>query len=79
MKRPPKNYLVQIDDNRLAEVIYYWNYHYKPCSMLFMKPKTEGLAAYLLQLIVMTRLTFSFGSSRKQGVKFMKLIIIISQ
>lgn len=48
MKRPPINILVQIDEHRLSELIYYWNYYNKPCNLLFMKPKTEGLAAIRL-------------------------------
>lgn len=48
MQRPPLKYIIQIDEDRLSEVVYYWNYYDKPCSLLFQKPKTEGLAAIKL-------------------------------
>lgn len=48
MQRIPINFLVQIDDFRLSELIYYWNHFGKPCSLLLQKPKTEGLAAVKL-------------------------------
>ena len=38
-------YIIQIDEKRLAELIFYWNYFDKPCRLLLMKPKTDGLAA----------------------------------
>lgn len=47
MKRPPIKFIIQIDEDRLSELIYYWNYYDKPCDLLFRKPKTSGLAAVL--------------------------------
>jgi hypothetical protein len=38
-------FIIQIDDKRLSEFIYYWIYYDKPCDLLFLKPKTEGLTA----------------------------------
>lgn len=48
MQRIPINFIIQIDDFRLSELIYYWNHFNKPCSLLFQKPKSEGLAAVKL-------------------------------
>lgn len=48
MQRPPKKYIVQIDNFRLAEFIFYWMYYDQPCSLLFQKPRTEGLTAVKL-------------------------------
>ena len=48
MKRPPIKFIIQIDEDRLSELIYYWNYYDKPCDLLFRKPKTPGLAAVIL-------------------------------
>jgi len=48
MKRPPIKFIIQIDEDRLSELIYYWNYYGKPCDLLLRKPKTVGLAAVVL-------------------------------
>lgn len=48
MQRIPEKFIVQIDDFRLSELIYYWNHFNKPCSLLIQKPKAEGLAAVKL-------------------------------
>ena len=48
MQRPPKKYIVQIDNFRLAEFLFYWMYYDQPCSLLFQKPRTEGLTAVKL-------------------------------
>lgn len=45
MKRPPINYILQIDTVLLNEVMFLWSYYDQPCSMLLLKPKTEGLTA----------------------------------
>lgn len=48
MKRPPIEFIIQISEERLSELIYYWIYYDKPCDLLFRKPKTEGLTAIIL-------------------------------
>lgn len=45
MQRPPVNYIVQIGDRYLSELLYYWLYYDKPCSLLIQAPKTEGVTA----------------------------------
>lgn len=45
MQRPPVNYIVQIGDRYLPELIYYWLYYDKPCSLLIQPPRTEGVTA----------------------------------
>lgn len=48
MKREPINYVVQIGDRYLAELIYYWIYYDKPCTLRIIKPETEGLVGVKL-------------------------------
>ncbi len=45
MQRIPVNYIVQIGDRYLPELIYYWIYHDKPCSLLVLAPKSENVTA----------------------------------
>lgn len=45
MQRPPVNYIVQIGDIYLSELIYYWLYYDKPCSLLIQAPKTKEVTA----------------------------------
>lgn len=45
MQRPPVKYIVQIGDRYLSELIYYWLYYDKPCSLLIQAPRTEGVTA----------------------------------
>lgn len=45
MRRPPINYILQIDTVLLNEVMFLWSFYEQPCSMLLLKPKTEGLTA----------------------------------
>lgn len=48
MKRPPKNFIIQIQDSFLAEFLYHWVQNDKPCSLLIQKPNTETLTAIKL-------------------------------
>ena len=69
MKRPPVKYIVQIDESRLSELIYYWNYHDKPCDLLFRKPKTAGLAAVVLTIDSDEAADFLLRVKQKTGAK----------
>lgn len=40
-----ENYIIQIDNMYLNELMFYWVYYNQPCSLLLLKPKTEGLSA----------------------------------
>ena len=69
MKRPPLKFIVQIDENRLSELIYYWNYYNKPCDLLFCKPKTEGLAAVILTVASDESADFLLRVKEKTGAR----------
>nr|DAD92308.1 MAG TPA: hypothetical protein [Myoviridae sp. ct9MV2] len=69
MKRPPIKFILQIDENRLSEVIYYWNYYDKPCDLLLRKPKTAGLAAVILTVDSDESADFVWRVKEKTGAK----------
>lgn len=69
MKRPPIKFIIQIDEDRLSELIYYWNYYDKPCDLLFRKPKTPGLAAVILTVESDESADFLWGIKEKTGAK----------
>jgi hypothetical protein len=69
MQRPPKKYIVQIDTFRLAEFIFYWMYYDQPCSLLFQKPRTEGLTAVKLIVDNDEAASFLLRAKEKTGCK----------
>lgn len=69
MQRPPKKYIVQIDNFRLAEFIFYWMYYDQPCSLLFQKPRTEGLTAVKLIVDNDEADSFLLRAKEKTGCK----------
>lgn len=69
MKRPPIKFIVQIDEDRLSELIYYWNYYDKPCDLLFRKPKTPGLAAIILTIDSDESADFLWRVKEKTGAR----------
>lgn len=69
MQRPPKKYIVQIDNFRLAEFIFYWMYYDQPCSLLFQKPRTEGLTAVKLIVDNDEVANFLLRAKEKTGCK----------
>lgn len=69
MKRPPVNYIVQIDNFRVAEFIFYWIYYNQPCCLLFQKPKTEGLTAIKMIVDSDEAATFLLRAKEKTGCK----------
>ena len=69
MQRPPKKYIVQIDNFRLAEFIFYWMYYDQPCSLLFQKPRTEGLTAVKLIVDKDEAASFLLRAKEKTGCK----------
>lgn len=69
MKRPPVNCIVQIDNFRLAEFIFYWIYYNQPCCLLFQKPNTEGLTAIKLIVDSDEAATFLLRAREKTGCK----------
>nr|DAS75201.1 MAG TPA: hypothetical protein [Caudoviricetes sp.] len=73
MKRPPIKFIVQIDENRLSELIYYWNYYDKPCDLLLRKPKTAGLAAVVLTVDNDEAADFLFRVKEKTGARLHQL------
>ena len=69
MQRMPVKYIVQIDNFRLAEFIYYWIYYGQPCSLLLQKPKTEGLTAVRLVVDSDEAATFLLRAKEKTGCR----------
>ena len=69
MQRPPKKYIVQTDNFRLAEFIFYWMYYDQPCSLLFQKPRTEGLTAVKLIVDNDEAASFLLRAKEKTGCK----------
>lgn len=69
MQHPPKKYIVQIDNFRLAEFIFYWMYYDQPCSLLFQKPRTEGLTAVKLIVDNDEAASFLLRAKEKTGCK----------
>lgn len=69
MQRPPKKYIVQIDNFRLAEFLFYWMYYDQPCSLLFQKPRTKGLNAVKLIVDNDEAASFLLRAKEKTGCK----------
>lgn len=69
MKRLPINYIVQIDNFQLANLIYYWIQYDQPCSLLFQKPKTNGLTAVKLIIDSDEAATFLLQLKERTGCK----------
>lgn len=69
MKRPPIKFIIQIDEDRLSEVMYYWNYYDKPCDLLLCKPKTAGLAAVVLTVDSDEAADFVYRVKEKTGAR----------
>lgn len=69
MKRIPERFIVQIDNFRLAEFIFYWNYYEQPCSLLLQKPNTEGLTAIRLVVDSDEAASFLLRAKEKTGCR----------
>lgn len=69
MKRPPIKFIIQIDEDRLSEIMYYWNYYDKPCDLLLRKPKTAGLAAVVLTVDSDEAADFVYRVKEKMGAR----------
>ncbi|EJX03577.1 hypothetical protein EVA_08319 [gut metagenome] len=48
--RQPAKLIIQLEDANMGQLIYYWNYYNKPCSLVVQKAKTEGLNAIRLNM-----------------------------
>lgn len=73
MKRPPIKFIIQINEARLSELIYYWNYYDKPCDLLLRKPKTAGLAAVALTVDSDEAADFVLIVKEKTGARLYQL------
>ncbi|MCF0255364.1 MAG: hypothetical protein HUK10_03625 [Bacteroides heparinolyticus] len=69
MRRIPVKYIVQIDNFRLSEFIFYWVYYGQPCSLLLQKPRTEGLTAVRLVVDSDEAATFLLRAKEKTGCR----------
>lgn len=72
MERPRAEYIVQIENMYLNEFTFLWIYHNQPCSLVFMKPKTEGLTAVKLAVTNDEAAEFVKKSVDRLGVKLYK-------
>lgn len=50
MYREPKNLIIQVEDNLLGQVQYYWTYYGKPCDLIETGAKTEKLTAIFVKM-----------------------------
>lgn len=73
MKRPPIKFIIRIDEDRLSELIYCWNWYDKPCDLLFRKPKTEGLAAVVLTVDSDEAADFLLRVKEKTGARLYQM------
>mgnify|MGYP001524395002 FL=1 len=73
MQRPPVKYIVQIGDRYLSELIYYWLYYDKPCSLLYQSPQTEGVTAVKMVVDSDRAAEFLFRVKEKTGCKLYKV------
>ena len=64
----PEKLIIQIQDSLLAEFLYHWVQYDKPCSLLFQKPKTEGLVA--IKLLVDTGEIANFVIETQQAIGY---------
>lgn len=69
MERPPKYYIIQIDDSKLSQFISYWIDYLKPCSLLFQSPNTEGLTAIKLIVNSTESADFVLATKINLGIK----------
>lgn len=73
MKRPALHFILQIDECRISELIYYWNYMNKPCSLLLQKPKTEGLTAVKVVVDSDEAADFVYRVKEKTGCRIFQM------
>ncbi len=69
MRRIPVKYIVQIDNFRLSEFLFYWVYYGQPCSLLLQQPRTEGLTAIRLVVDSDEAATFLLRAKEKTGCR----------
>lgn len=69
MERPPIKYIVQIDNMYLADLMFYWTYYNQPCTLVLLKPKTEGLSAVKLIVDSDEAASFLFRVQEKTGCR----------
>lgn len=72
MQRPPVNYIVQIGDRYLSELVYYWLYYDKPYSLLIQAPRTEGVTAVKIVIASDRAAEFLFRVKEKTGARLYK-------
>ncbi|WP_196065599.1 hypothetical protein [Bacteroides cellulosilyticus] len=48
--REPKDLIIQVEDDYLGQVQYYWTYYGKPCDITEIGANTAGLTAILLKM-----------------------------
>lgn len=48
--REPIDLIVQIENSLLGQLIYYWEYYNKPCSLIFQRAKAENLTGVRVRM-----------------------------
>lgn len=64
-----KNMVIQIHDSYLAEFMFHWIQHDKPCNLLFQKPKNEYLTAIRLVMDSNETASFILNAHKTTGCK----------
>lgn len=62
-----RTYIIGVEDKYVSEVLCWWIHYDKPCNLLFVKPKTEGLTA--IKVTVETNDTANFVLKLKDRIK----------
>lgn len=73
MPRISKRYIIQIDNFYLADLMFNWVYYNQPCSLLFQKPKTDGLTAIKVVIDSDESASFLLRVKDKTGCKLYEI------
>lgn len=69
----PENYIVQIQDSYLAQFIFYWIQHDKPCSLLFIKAHADNLTGIKTVIDTLEAKVFLENVKQATGCKLHKI------
>lgn len=72
MERPAIDFIIQIGNEYLNELLLVWLYYEQPCRLLFIKPKTEGLTAVKLTVASDEAAVFVQKAMERTGCKLYK-------
>ena len=82
--REPIDLIIQIEDQLLGQLIYYWEYYNKPCPLIIQRAKAENLTgvrvrvdnpdAASLVFVLVERLKVRMYNKDKQPVDLKSLM-----